>query len=88
MIAFYLGVCDGAPFSKGNGTMRFTVVTSGENNSVFTFVFSHFVQGNIALFEACCKERIQQFDDGGSDEEDIWEEKHIAFAPESQRRSR
>ncbi|KAL8170121.1 UNVERIFIED_CONTAM: hypothetical protein K2H54_064117 [Gekko kuhli] len=44
--------------------------------------------GNIALFEACCKERIQQFDDGGSDEEDIWEEKHIAFTPESQRRSR
>ncbi|XP_053518874.1 serine/threonine-protein phosphatase 6 regulatory subunit 3 isoform X8 [Artibeus jamaicensis] len=43
--------------------------------------------GNIALFEACCKERIQQFDDGGSDEEDVWEEKHIAFAPESQRRS-
>ncbi|XP_035885692.1 serine/threonine-protein phosphatase 6 regulatory subunit 3 isoform X6 [Phyllostomus discolor] len=43
--------------------------------------------GNIALFEACCKERIQQFDDGGSDEEDIWEEKHIAFTPESQRRS-
>lgn len=40
------------------------------------------------MFEACCKERIQQFDDGGSDEEDIWEEKHIAFAPESQRRSR
>uniref|UniRef100_A0A452SKP9 Protein phosphatase 6 regulatory subunit 3 n=1 Tax=Ursus americanus TaxID=9643 RepID=A0A452SKP9_URSAM len=44
--------------------------------------------GNIALFEACCKERIQQFDDGGSDEEDIWEEKHVAFTPESQRRSR
>uniref|UniRef100_A0A452SKF6 Protein phosphatase 6 regulatory subunit 3 n=1 Tax=Ursus americanus TaxID=9643 RepID=A0A452SKF6_URSAM len=43
--------------------------------------------GNIALFEACCKERIQQFDDGGSDEEDIWEEKHVAFTPESQRRS-
>uniref|UniRef100_A0A452SKT5 Protein phosphatase 6 regulatory subunit 3 n=1 Tax=Ursus americanus TaxID=9643 RepID=A0A452SKT5_URSAM len=34
--------------------------------------------GNIALFEACCKERIQQFDDGGSDEEDIWEEKHVS----------
>lgn len=46
------------------------------------------MQGNIALFEACCKERIQQFDDGGSDEEDIWEEKHITFTPESQRRSR
>ncbi|XP_036918455.1 serine/threonine-protein phosphatase 6 regulatory subunit 3 isoform X18 [Sturnira hondurensis] len=43
--------------------------------------------GNIALFEACCKERIQQFDDGGSDEEDVWEERHVAFAPESQRRS-
>uniref|UniRef100_A0A6I8P789 Protein phosphatase 6 regulatory subunit 3 n=1 Tax=Ornithorhynchus anatinus TaxID=9258 RepID=A0A6I8P789_ORNAN len=43
--------------------------------------------GNMALFEACCKERIQQFDDGGSDEDDIWEEKHVAFAPEAQRRS-
>ncbi|XP_069480212.1 serine/threonine-protein phosphatase 6 regulatory subunit 3 isoform X3 [Ambystoma mexicanum] len=42
---------------------------------------------NIALFEACCKERIQQFDDGGSDEEDIWEDKNIAFTQESKRRS-
>lgn len=72
--------------------MRFTMVTFRENNLILKFVWFSpplvFIQGNIALFEACCKERIQQFDDGGSDEEDIWEEKHIAFAPESQRRSR
>ncbi|KAJ8340092.1 hypothetical protein SKAU_G00347250 [Synaphobranchus kaupii] len=43
---------------------------------------------NIALFEACCKERIQQFEDAGSDEEDIWEEKDVTFAPEPQRRPR
>lgn len=30
-------------------------------------VFS--VQPNSALFEACCNEKIQQFDDSGSDEE-------------------
>uniref|UniRef100_A0A8K9UIP6 Protein phosphatase 6, regulatory subunit 3 n=1 Tax=Oncorhynchus mykiss TaxID=8022 RepID=A0A8K9UIP6_ONCMY len=40
---------------------------------------------NIALFEACCKEKIQQFEDAGSDEEDIWDEKDITFAPEAQR---
>ncbi|XP_061101119.1 serine/threonine-protein phosphatase 6 regulatory subunit 3-like isoform X3 [Conger conger] len=43
---------------------------------------------NIALFEACCKERIQQFDDAGSDEEDLWEEKDVTFAPDAQRRPR
>ncbi|XP_064193173.1 serine/threonine-protein phosphatase 6 regulatory subunit 3-like isoform X1 [Anguilla rostrata] len=43
---------------------------------------------NIALFEACCKERIQQFDDAGSDEEDIWDEKDVNFAPDAQRRPR
>lgn len=31
------------------------------------FFFS--VQPNNALFEACCNEKIQQFDDSGSDEE-------------------
>ena len=31
------------------------------------FFFS--VQPNTALFEACCNEKIQQFDDSGSDEE-------------------
>uniref|UniRef100_S4RYN7 Protein phosphatase 6 regulatory subunit 2 n=1 Tax=Petromyzon marinus TaxID=7757 RepID=S4RYN7_PETMA len=36
---------------------------------------------NAALFEACCNERIQQFDDeSGADEEDIWEEKQITYA--------
>lgn len=42
----------------------------------------------MALFEACCKEKIQQFEDTGSDEEDIWDEKDVTFAPEAQRRSR
>lgn len=35
---------------------------------------------NTALFEACCNEKIQQFDDSGSDEEDIWEEKELTFS--------
>ncbi|XP_078405275.1 serine/threonine-protein phosphatase 6 regulatory subunit 3-A-like isoform X3 [Cetorhinus maximus] len=43
---------------------------------------------NVALFEACCKERIQQFDDSGSDEEDIWDEKDITFAEDAQNRHR
>uniref|UniRef100_A0A8C2X237 Protein phosphatase 6, regulatory subunit 3 n=1 Tax=Cyclopterus lumpus TaxID=8103 RepID=A0A8C2X237_CYCLU len=43
---------------------------------------------NIALFEARCKEKIQQFEDTGSDEEDIWDEKDVTFAPEAQRRPR
>lgn len=42
----------------------------------------------MALFEACCKEKIQQFEDAGSDEEDIWDEKDVTFAPEAQRRPR
>uniref|UniRef100_A0A3Q0SHG3 Protein phosphatase 6, regulatory subunit 3 n=1 Tax=Amphilophus citrinellus TaxID=61819 RepID=A0A3Q0SHG3_AMPCI len=41
---------------------------------------------NIALFEARCKEKIQQFEDAGSDEDDIWDEKDVTFAPEAQRR--
>ncbi|KAJ8417678.1 hypothetical protein AAFF_G00225210 [Aldrovandia affinis] len=43
---------------------------------------------NMALFEACCKERIQRFEDPGSDEDDIWDEKDVTFAPEAQRRPR
>ncbi|XP_035662182.1 serine/threonine-protein phosphatase 6 regulatory subunit 3-like isoform X8 [Branchiostoma floridae] len=35
---------------------------------------------NSALFEACCNERISTFDDSGSDEEDIWEEKELTFS--------
>uniref|UniRef100_A0A8C4UPN0 Protein phosphatase 6 regulatory subunit 2 n=1 Tax=Falco tinnunculus TaxID=100819 RepID=A0A8C4UPN0_FALTI len=34
---------------------------------------------NASLFEACCNERIQQFDDN-EEEEDIWEEKEITYA--------
>ncbi|XP_035662195.1 serine/threonine-protein phosphatase 6 regulatory subunit 3-B-like isoform X19 [Branchiostoma floridae] len=37
-------------------------------------------QPNSALFEACCNERISTFDDSGSDEEDIWEEKELTFS--------
>lgn len=40
------------------------------------------------MFEACCKEKIQQFEDTGSDDEDIWDEKDVTFAPEAQRRPR
>lgn len=47
-----------------------------------------FPQANIALFEARCKEKIQPFEDAGSDEEDIWNEKDVTFAPEAQRRPR
>uniref|UniRef100_A0AAQ5XIZ6 Protein phosphatase 6, regulatory subunit 3 n=1 Tax=Amphiprion ocellaris TaxID=80972 RepID=A0AAQ5XIZ6_AMPOC len=43
---------------------------------------------NIALFEARCNEKIQQFEDAGSDEEDIWDQKDVTFAPEAQRRPR
>ncbi|XP_032894813.1 serine/threonine-protein phosphatase 6 regulatory subunit 3 isoform X2 [Amblyraja radiata] len=43
---------------------------------------------NVALFEACCKERIQQFDDSGSDEEDIWGEKDVTFAQDTKNRHR
>uniref|UniRef100_UPI00398E8454 serine/threonine-protein phosphatase 6 regulatory subunit 3 isoform X2 n=1 Tax=Pristiophorus japonicus TaxID=55135 RepID=UPI00398E8454 len=43
---------------------------------------------NVALFEACCKERIQQFDDSGSDEDDIWDEKDVTFAQDTQNRHR
>ncbi|XP_028810387.1 serine/threonine-protein phosphatase 6 regulatory subunit 2a isoform X3 [Denticeps clupeoides] len=40
-----------------------------------------------AAFEACCKERIQQFDDC-EDEEDIWEDKEINYAKQVKSRSR
>ncbi|XP_017341066.1 serine/threonine-protein phosphatase 6 regulatory subunit 2a isoform X3 [Ictalurus punctatus] len=40
-----------------------------------------------AAFEACCKERIQQFDDC-EEEEDIWEDKEISYATRVKSRSR
>ncbi|KAG9489758.1 hypothetical protein GDO78_005611 [Eleutherodactylus coqui] len=40
---------------------------------------------NAALFEACCNERIQQFDD---EEEDIWEEKEIGYGTQVKSRTR
>ncbi|XP_061107005.1 serine/threonine-protein phosphatase 6 regulatory subunit 2a [Conger conger] len=42
---------------------------------------------NAAAFEACCKERIQQFDDT-EEEEDIWEEKEINYATQVRSRTR
>ncbi|XP_061629433.1 serine/threonine-protein phosphatase 6 regulatory subunit 3 isoform X9 [Phyllopteryx taeniolatus] len=45
-------------------------------------------QVKVAMFEARCREKIQQFEDAGSDDEDIWDEKDVTFAPEAQRRPR
>lgn len=42
---------------------------------------------NAAAFEACCKERIQQFDDC-EEEEDIWEDKEVSYATQVKSRSR
>ncbi|KAM6096829.1 serine/threonine-protein phosphatase 6 regulatory subunit 2 isoform 1-T2 [Chlamydotis macqueenii] len=42
---------------------------------------------NASLFEACCNERIQQFDDN-EEEEDIWEEKEITYATQVKSRTR
>ncbi|XP_010083751.1 PREDICTED: serine/threonine-protein phosphatase 6 regulatory subunit 2 [Pterocles gutturalis] len=42
---------------------------------------------NASLFEACCSERIQQFDDN-EEEEDIWEEKEITYATQAKSRTR
>uniref|UniRef100_A0A671KW56 Serine/threonine-protein phosphatase 6 regulatory subunit 2-like n=1 Tax=Sinocyclocheilus anshuiensis TaxID=1608454 RepID=A0A671KW56_9TELE len=46
----------------------------------------HSVSANSAAFEACCKERIQQFDDC-EEEEDIWDEKEINYATQIKARS-
>ncbi|AWP00970.1 putative serine/threonine-protein phosphatase 6 regulatory subunit 2-like [Scophthalmus maximus] len=42
---------------------------------------------NAAAFEACCKERIRQFDDA-EEEEDIWEENEINYATQAKSRTR
>ncbi|XP_068163275.1 serine/threonine-protein phosphatase 6 regulatory subunit 2a isoform X3 [Antennarius striatus] len=42
---------------------------------------------NAAAFEACCKERIHQFDDAEEDE-DIWEEKEMNYATHAKSRTR
>ncbi|XP_048578383.1 serine/threonine-protein phosphatase 6 regulatory subunit 3 isoform X2 [Nematostella vectensis] len=55
-----------APFDK-IGDLSFNINANEDNP-------------NSALFEACCNERIQQFDDSGSDEEDVWEEKELTFS--------
>uniref|UniRef100_A0A8C8A5D7 Protein phosphatase 6, regulatory subunit 2a n=1 Tax=Oryzias sinensis TaxID=183150 RepID=A0A8C8A5D7_9TELE len=45
------------------------------------------LDANAAAFEACCKERIRQFDDA-EEEEDIWEEKEINYATQAKSRTR
>ncbi|XP_075905366.1 serine/threonine-protein phosphatase 6 regulatory subunit 3 isoform X3 [Nelusetta ayraudi] len=55
--------------------------------SDINFSLSTNESANVALFEAHCKEKIQQFEDAGSDDE-IWDEKHITFTSEAQRRPR
>ncbi|XP_072452550.1 serine/threonine-protein phosphatase 6 regulatory subunit 2 isoform X2 [Notamacropus eugenii] len=40
---------------------------------------------NASLFEACCNDRIQPFDD---EEEDIWEDKEINYATQAKSRTR
>uniref|UniRef100_A0A8C8G628 Protein phosphatase 6, regulatory subunit 2a n=1 Tax=Oncorhynchus tshawytscha TaxID=74940 RepID=A0A8C8G628_ONCTS len=42
---------------------------------------------NATAFEACCKERIRQFDDA-EEEDDIWEEKEINYATQVKSRTR
>uniref|UniRef100_A0A8B9PRY9 Protein phosphatase 6 regulatory subunit 2 n=1 Tax=Apteryx owenii TaxID=8824 RepID=A0A8B9PRY9_APTOW len=51
-------------------------------NFVDQFGFNDEEFPNASLFEACCNERIQQFDDN-EEEEDIWEEKEISYATQS-----
>uniref|UniRef100_A0A668AEW8 Protein phosphatase 6, regulatory subunit 2a n=1 Tax=Myripristis murdjan TaxID=586833 RepID=A0A668AEW8_9TELE len=55
-------------------------------NGHFTLKFCTCVQANVAAFEACCKERIRQFDDA-EEEEDIWEEKEINYATQVKSRT-
>uniref|UniRef100_A0A4W5R8U7 Protein phosphatase 6, regulatory subunit 2a n=1 Tax=Hucho hucho TaxID=62062 RepID=A0A4W5R8U7_9TELE len=45
------------------------------------------LHANATAFEACCKERIRQFDDA-EEEEDIWEEKEINYATQVKSRTR
>ncbi|XP_068959065.1 serine/threonine-protein phosphatase 6 regulatory subunit 2 isoform X3 [Petaurus breviceps papuanus] len=42
---------------------------------------------NASLFEACCSDRIQPFDDN-EEEEDIWEDKEINYATQAKSRTR
>ena len=50
--------------------------------------FGLILQPNSALFEACCNERIQQFNDSNSDEEDMWEEKELTYTSTAESRPR
>uniref|UniRef100_A0A8B9PV61 Protein phosphatase 6 regulatory subunit 2 n=1 Tax=Apteryx owenii TaxID=8824 RepID=A0A8B9PV61_APTOW len=56
-------------------------------NFVDQFGFNDEEFPNASLFEACCNERIQQFDDN-EEEEDIWEEKEISYATQVKSRTR
>uniref|UniRef100_A0A8C8A1T2 Protein phosphatase 6, regulatory subunit 2a n=1 Tax=Oryzias sinensis TaxID=183150 RepID=A0A8C8A1T2_9TELE len=58
-----------------------------QNESFFCDCLFSFPQANAAAFEACCKERIRQFDDA-EEEEDIWEEKEINYATQAKSRTR
>ncbi|XP_056653509.1 serine/threonine-protein phosphatase 6 regulatory subunit 2 isoform X1 [Monodelphis domestica] len=42
---------------------------------------------NASLFEACCSDRIQPFDDN-EEEEDIWEDKEVNYATQAKSRTR
>ena len=44
-------------------------------------------QPNASLFEACCSDRIQPFDDN-EEEEDIWEDKEVNYATQAKSRTR
>ncbi|XP_053113220.1 serine/threonine-protein phosphatase 6 regulatory subunit 2 isoform X2 [Hemicordylus capensis] len=62
-----------APFDR-IAEINFTIDADDESN-------------NTSLFEACCSERIQQFDDN-EEEEDIWEEKEISYTTQVKSRTR
>uniref|UniRef100_A0A8C9TXW5 Protein phosphatase 6 regulatory subunit 2 n=1 Tax=Scleropages formosus TaxID=113540 RepID=A0A8C9TXW5_SCLFO len=57
-------------------------------NFVDQFGFNDEEFANIAMFEACCKERIQQFDDAEEEDDDIWEDKEINYATQVKARTR
>ncbi|XP_043921912.1 serine/threonine-protein phosphatase 6 regulatory subunit 3 [Protopterus annectens] len=60
------------------------VNASFDKVSDIDFPLNNSESANIALFETYCKDRIQQFEDSDSDEEDIWDEKDEAFQSELQ----
>lgn len=57
------------PHKCRHGRIWFTLVTFAENDLIVKPLSFREI---LPVSAMCCKERIQQFDDGGSDEEDIW----------------